>query len=86
MTRAVIELSGDLSPVMPRMSRLIEGCAYNPEANLMGFRYKDMGVIVEAKKITINNAEDEATARTVMNWLLNKINGTNEKVTMQEVK
>jgi ArsR family metal-binding transcriptional regulator len=86
MTRAVIELSGDLSPVMPRMSRLIEGCAYNPEANLMGFRYKDMGVIVEAKKITINNAEDEATARTVMNWLLNKINGTNEKVTKQEVK
>ena len=86
MTRAVIELSGDLSPVMPRMSRLIEGCAYNPEANLMGFRYKDMGVIVEAKKITINNAEDEATARTVMNWLLNKINGTNENVTKQEVK
>ena len=76
MTRAVIELSGDLSPVMPRVSRLIEGCAYNPEANLMGFRYKDMGVIVEAKKITINNAEDEAIARTVLNWLLKIINGS----------
>ncbi len=72
MTRAVIELSGDLSAIMPRMSRLIEGCAYNPEANLMGFRYKDMGVIVEARKITINNVKDEATASVVMNWIMSK--------------
>ena len=85
MTRAVIELSEDLIPVMSRVSSLIEGCAYNPETNLMGFNYKGMGVIVESKKITINNAEDEATAREVMNWLLNKINGISGKVTKQEV-
>ena len=85
MTRAVIELSKDLSPVMPRVSRLIEGCGYSPEANTMGFSYKGMGVIVESKNITINNAEDEATAREVMNWLLNKINGISGKVTKQEV-
>lgn len=80
MTRAVIELSGDLSPLMPRMSRLIEGCAYSPETNLIGFNYKGMGVIVEAKKITINNAESKAIAREVMKWLLNKISGNDEKV------
>ena len=74
MTRAVIELSGDLSSLMPRMSRLIEGSAYSPETNLMGFNYKGMGVIVEPERITINNAEDEATARTVMRWLLKRVN------------
>ena len=69
MTRAVIELSSDISNAMPDMNRLIEGCGYSPEAKTMGFSYKGLGVIVEAKKITVNNAEDEATARTVMDWL-----------------
>jgi hypothetical protein len=84
MTRAVIELSGDISPAMPHMSQSIEGCAYNPEANLMAFRLKDMPVLIESHQITIYNAEDEATAKTVMDWLLNTINGTDEKVTNQE--
>ena len=63
ITRAVVELSGDISPAMPRMQRLIEGCGYNPEAHIAAFRFKDMGVIVERNKIIINNAEDEAKAR-----------------------
>ena len=74
MIRAVVALSGDISTAMPLMSRLIEGCAYNSEANLMGFRVKDMGVIVEARKITINSAEDETTAKTVMDWLRDVVN------------
>jgi len=74
MIRAVVALSGDISTAMPLMSRLIEGCAYNSEANLLGFRVKDMGVIVEARKITINNAEDETTAKTVMDWLRDVVN------------
>jgi ArsR family metal-binding transcriptional regulator len=85
LKRAVIELSGDISTAMPRMRRLIEGCAYNPEAHVAAFRFRDMGVIVEPRKIIINNAEDEATAQTVMDWLINTINGTGQKVTKQEV-
>jgi ArsR family metal-binding transcriptional regulator len=85
MTQAVIELSGDISPAMPRMKRLIEGCAYNPDVPIAAFRFSDMGVIVKRNKITITNAEDEATAKTVMDWLKNTINGTGEKVTKQEV-
>jgi ArsR family metal-binding transcriptional regulator len=84
-TRAVIELSGDISPAMPRMKRLIETCGYNPDVPVAAFRFKDMGVIVERHKITITNAEDEATAKTVMDWLINTLNGTNGKVTKQEV-
>ena len=85
LIRAVVEISADISTIMPHMSRLIKGCAYNPEAHLMGFRYKDMGVIVEAKKITINNAEDEATARTVIDWLRKIINTTEKAITEVEV-
>ena len=85
MRRAVVELSSDISTAMPHMSRLIKGCAYNPEAHLMGFRYKDMGVIVEAKKITINKAEDEATAKIVIDWLRNIINATEKAITEVEV-
>jgi len=40
----------------------------------MGFRIKGMGVIVEANKMTINKAEDEATAKIVIDWLRNIIN------------
>jgi len=32
---------------------------------IAAFRFKDTGVIVERQKITITNAEDEATAKTV---------------------
>jgi hypothetical protein len=59
---------------MPLMHRLIEGCGYNPEAHVAAFRFKDMGVIVERNQIIINNAEDEATARTVMDWLRGILN------------
>ena len=85
MTRAVIELSGDISPAMPHMSRHIEGCAYSPETSIMGFRFKDMGVIVEARKITVNLVDDEAAAREVVDWLKNIMNTTDEAVAKQEV-
>ncbi len=84
MKRAVVELSDDISIAMPNMSRLIKGCAYNPEANLMGFRFRDMGVIVEAHKITINNAEDETTAKTVMDWLRDVVNAADADDTRQQ--
>jgi len=84
MIRAVVALSGDISTAMPLMSRLIEGCAYNSEANLLGFRVKDMGVIVEARKITINNAEDETTAKTVMDWLRDFVNAADADDTHQQ--
>ena len=78
MIRAVVELSADIGTAMPRMSKLIEGCAYNPEVNIMGFCVQGMGVIVEAHKITINKAENEAEARMVMDYLRDVVNATDE--------
>jgi len=85
LKRAVIELSGDISPVMPQMRRTIEGCAYNPDVPVAAFRFRDMGVIVERNKIIINNAEDEATAKMVMDWLKNIVNTSDEIATKVEV-
>ena len=78
MIRAVVELSADISTAMPHMSRLIKGCAYNPEVNLIGFRIKGMGVIIEAHKITINKAEDETEARRVVDYLRDVVNAADE--------
>ena len=76
MTRAVVQLSGDISSAMPRISKLIEGCAYNPEANLMGFRFKNMTITVEPKQINISHIEDETMIQTAIDWFVNCANST----------
>ena len=70
MTRAVVKLSGDINSAMPSLSKLIEGCAYNPEANLMGFRFKNMSVTVEPSLININHIEDETMIKTFIDWFM----------------
>ena len=71
MTRAVIKLSGDISPLMPLLSRCIEGCAYHPEAKLMAFRVKNTAVTVDPRQINLFNVEDEAAVKVFMAWLIN---------------
>jgi hypothetical protein len=61
---------------MPEICKIIEGCSYSPEENVLGFSYKGLGVIVERTMITINNAADETTAKEVMDWLSRKIYST----------
>ena len=51
--RAIIELSDDISTAMPYISKVIKGCAYNPEANIMGFRMGNKSIIVYGHKIEI---------------------------------
>ena len=79
LTRAVIELSDDISYAMPTMQRVIDGCGYNAEASVAAFRYQNMGVIVHKNEIIINNAEDEAMAIEIINFLEDIINTANEK-------
>ena len=79
MTRAVIKLSNDISSAMPRISKLIEGCAYNPEANLLAFRFKNMVVNMESHLINISHVEDENEIKPLMDWLVSLINGDDKK-------
>ena len=78
MTRAVIKLSSDISYAMPIMERVIEGCAYSNEVPIAAFRYKNFGVIVHSYDITINHAEDEASAMEVINFLKDIVNTADE--------
>ena len=79
MTRAVIKLSFDISEMMPRLSRLIAGCAYNPEAKLLAFRFNTMTVRVEARKINIDHIEDEKTVKPCMDWFVGLVNSPDAK-------
>jgi len=79
MTRAVIKLSGDLSWAMPRLHKMIEGCAYNPEAKLLAFRFNNMTVRVEAKQINIDHIEDEKMVKPFMGWFVSLVNSSEEK-------
>jgi len=76
MTRAVVKLSGDISSAMPRISTFIEGCAYNPKANLMGFRFKNMTITVEPRQINIGHIEDETMIKTFIDFFVAIVNGT----------
>jgi hypothetical protein len=51
---------------MPKLSTLIEVCAYNPEVHVLAFRHDNVRVVVEKKRIVINDIETEAEARTIM--------------------
>jgi ArsR family metal-binding transcriptional regulator len=78
VARAVIELSGDISPALPLISRLVKGCGYNPKAHLAAFNLKGTPVIIEANEITIYGTEDEAAARKVMEWLKEILNSADK--------
>ncbi len=75
MTRAVIEIRGDIGPVMPEVSKLIEGCAYSPEAPGMAFRVRNMRVVVERYRVLVYNIKDEAAAKAVMDWFVELTRG-----------
>ena len=54
---------------MPKLSRVIEACAYNKEVNVLAFRHNNIRVVVEKKRIFINDIENETEARAIMDWL-----------------
>jgi ArsR family metal-binding transcriptional regulator len=73
LTRAIFELSGDISPAMPHLSRVISNCGYTPGAKTIAFRVRDMPVVVRPDRITINNMRDLETAHEFLAWLKDKM-------------
>jgi len=73
MARAVIRLSGNITSYMPRMHKVIKGCAYNPISHVIGFRYCDMRVLIEKSTISIYGTENKNTVNRFMKWLVDKI-------------
>jgi hypothetical protein len=73
VTRAVIALSGDITPAMPHLNRVIEHCGYNPESKTLAFRWDGRPVVVRPDTITINDMRDVKTAQEFLNWLKEKL-------------
>jgi ArsR family metal-binding transcriptional regulator len=71
MTRAVIELSGDIKSFIPLLSRKIEGYAYFPGSNQATFRRGGVMLTLDSKEVNIYKAENETEARKVLDWLKN---------------
>lgn len=58
---------------MPLLARTIEGCAYSPEVLTAAFRFKNFGVIIHSKDMIVMNADNEAAAIEVIEFLKNII-------------
>ena len=63
---------------MPKLSKLIEACAYNPEVNVLAFRHNDIRVVIEKKRIIINDIEAETEARAMIDWLSSLVSTRND--------
>jgi ArsR family metal-binding transcriptional regulator len=83
MTRAVIELPGDISPYMPLLSQHIEGCAYNREGNLMSFRFREMSVVVKPESVTAyrHSPIDEGEMRQMIDRFQDIIDSDSMRIT-----
>jgi glycine cleavage system aminomethyltransferase T len=57
---------------MPELSKAINGVAYNPEGNEMGFRVDDYAVMIAGRQMTIFSTENEVEAQKVMDWINDK--------------
>ncbi len=69
MTRAVIELSGDIGPLLPSISQKIEGCAYFPVSRLASFNRGNATVLISSKEINILKSENEDAAKRIADWI-----------------
>ena len=69
MTRAVIELSGDIGSLLPLISKKIEGCAYFPISKLASFKKGNSSVIISSKEVNIYKIENETEALKLADWI-----------------
>lgn len=73
ITRTIIHISGDISPYMLHLSRVIKNCGYHPDAKTIAFRIWDMPVVIHSDNIVINNMRELEAAHKFIEWLKNKI-------------
>ena len=64
---------------MPRLHKMIEGCAYNRKAKLLAFRFNNMTARIEAKQINVDHIEDEKMVKPFMDWFVSLVNSSDKK-------
>lgn len=85
MTRAVIKLSKDISNALPTIASAIKTCAYNANVPVIGFRYKELRVIVHSKEIIVKDIENKAQAIEVIDFLKDTIKNADESTAKTKI-
>ena len=65
LTRAVIDLSKDITAFMPKLTNHIKGAVHNRINDTMAFRFDDHAIIIEHGQMIIMNQTDIQKARTI---------------------
>ena len=68
---------------MPKLSKVINGVAYDPVNHVMGFRVDDYAVVINGLQILIIGAGDKSQAQSVLDWLTDKIYGDERNIEKQ---
>jgi ArsR family metal-binding transcriptional regulator len=67
-------LDQDVGPALPYLNAILGGFEYSREPPAVTFRSQGKLITVHGRKIAINALQDEAEARTIVNWLVREIN------------
>ena len=65
MTRAVVKLSRGIGQELELISKLIEGCIYNPEANTAAFCKGSIIVTITCDEIRVLGIRDESDVHDI---------------------
>ena len=83
MTRAVIKMRQDINMILPKLNKVLNGCAYDAISHTLGFRVEDFSVVIKDREILIIGAETEKQAWEVLDWLASRAK-TDEAETTNE--
>jgi hypothetical protein len=68
---------------MPKLSRVINGCGYDPVNHAIGFRVDDYAVVIDGRQMLIIGTQNQAEVWMVLDWLAEKIIGDENNVKKQ---
>ena len=59
--------------MLPKLNKVLNGCAYDGVGHTLGFRVENFSVVIKDREILIIGAETEKQAREVLEWLASKV-------------
>jgi len=77
--RALVDLSDDISEVLPYLNAILPRAAFNPNAPVLVFEHGGKRIALRPREVAIAPVDNEADARREMDWLTETINSTWER-------
>lgn len=77
--RAIVELGGDLSEIMPYLNAVLPRGIYNHTERMLTFMKGEVMITLYPHQVTMAKAQDESHAGEIMAWLKDLVDATYEK-------